>query len=280
MAWSQRRVGILFSTYRLSDVLESKQSDIKNTIDRINKDQFLISSDADIVENLLPTFEIKPLQLHEENKKLEQSEGKIDVSQSGDRNPFRDPGPILIESIIVKIEIPFSGDALLWQYLPDLRDLNPPNAEIIKDTVVITLEYPHDVDQNRFKIEITSTISSINRYINWQTTQIENYNNSLPSGIINVSESRRKVLQKHGSLAELLDIPMKVKNGAAPVKPIPVAKKFVRPLPQVPKTGLKPEPGINKTDFETIVSIIRGWGRSVEATPSGFAKYGITFWQC
>lgn len=263
---------LLFCSGDLSQALQSMLAKIPGYVEAIPKDQFLISSDTELIENIRPRLIANPLILHEDAKTMEQTEGKIDVSYNRNRNPFGDSGPIMVPSLKVVVEVPFDGDPDLWQMRPNQYDMSPPIADIRGNSLYITVELPHDENQEKFKQAIEGTLRSINQYVGYQLPMLDSYNESLERHISEAVHRRKTILKKSGELQDMLGIPMKTKGGAAPIKPVSIHSTHPKPLRTPPKTGVMPEPGISEDQFSVIQKVIRHWGRTAEGSPSGFSK--------
>ena len=115
-----RRTDYLFAEGDLGAVLRAVHEQIPGKIDQVPKDQFLASSEEELVNHFVSTLAIEPLELYEGRMELEQSETQVDVSGSPDRDwgfPGRS-GPLLVPGTEAKISIPFNGDIELWKLRP------------------------------------------------------------------------------------------------------------------------------------------------------------------
>ena len=109
-----RRNNLLFYSGDLGGVLRSQIALIPNRVDSIPKNQFLASSEEDILENIIAQVEIDPLVIYEDRMEQELRETKIDVSGSKERVFFGDRDPIYMDAAEITISVPFSGDPDLW----------------------------------------------------------------------------------------------------------------------------------------------------------------------
>lgn len=267
----------LFCDGDLDATLRAQIARVKELVDDVSRDQFLATSVDVLVDHIYSSMEISALHLHEEAMVMDQEETRVDVSKSHDRNPFRDPGPIYVSGIRVTIIIPFSGDAALWKLRTNCWQsvfptgiIRPPNADGV-GVLEIVLTQPSDENPEKLKQKLDDNLKSIRFYLQNQKQQIEQHNAALPNIIRQAVQVRRDRLQAHDGIAQALNIPLKRREGAPQVHPIPVQRKLVRPLPAPPRGGYKPEPGITDDDYEHILSVVRHEGRTFEATPATFA---------
>lgn len=274
---SSRDRNLLFSEYDLGGNLRAFVEKIPQDVDAIPEQQFLISSDDEILRSLVAHKTLTPLSLHEDHATMQQSETKIDVAGWRDRDwGYGRDGPLLIPGTNVTISIPFTGDPQLWKCKTSTWTTVLPHGEIrsgrggAAGELILSFSRPHDESPDAFKRMYDSELSTIRQYLSWSRTEIEAFNANLEKNIRPAIHARRERLKKHSGIADLLGIPIKTREGAPPVKPIRVEPRIVVPLPSVPKSGLKPEPGILDNLYESILSIIRHEGRTFETTPKTY----------
>ena len=275
MSGSGRDRNLLFFRDSLDDVLRQKQSEVNGAVNGIPKDQFMVSSDEEIITHLEASLFIDPIVLHEDRKTMEQSETQVDVSRDPNRF-FRDEtrGPFYIPGTRVDIDIPFSGSEWLFEWRTNPYSSVFPRAEVRNGVVRLTIRQPHDAEPESFKVKYERELDLIREYVARSANQIDAFNRTIAVHIQRAVDQRRERIGKHENLATLLDIPIASKPGAPTVTPVKVAVRKPTKLPRPPKTGLEPEPGISDESFEHILSFIRHQGRTFERTPRTFAKHG------
>lgn len=273
------RDNMLFHKGDLSATLRNQVVRIPTKVDAIPKDQFLSSSEEAIFENILAQIEVDPLVIYEDRMETEPRETKIDISGRKERIFFGDRGPIYVEGMEVTISIPFTGDPGLWDLCPDHRTSVFPRANIHQpkkdgigflDIVIAQLK---DEPANKIKSCFDEELERIRKYLKSQKGQIDSFNMSAPDHIRRAIKARMKRLKTYDGIVEMLGIPLKRREGAPLIEPIPIKRKLIRPLPPPPKSGFKPEPGITVQDYEHILSVIRHEGRTFEATPKTYAVH-------
>ncbi|MEW8000831.1 MAG: hypothetical protein AB2795_20000 [Candidatus Thiodiazotropha endolucinida] len=260
----------LFTERKLSDYIHLTLHSVQEKVDQIPKDQFLASSDHDLKEHLYQSLSIEPLTLHIDRSVMEQDETRINVQDYG--RAFTVPGTR------VDIEIPFTGQRLLWKFQPSTFTVNSPIAEVITDSqgqqvLLLSIQRRQHTDPAEFKDEYQQTLEKIQNYLEWLNRDIAGLNRQLPDYIDRAITARRERLEKHEGLSTMLNIPMKARDGVPPVEPIKVARRIVKPLPAPPDSGYQPEPGISDDIYEDILNMIRHEGRSFETTPHTFVKF-------
>lgn len=269
----------LFAEQDLADVLRATTQSIPKRVNQVGKDQFLASSDEQLVEHFFSELSVEHLVLHEDQRQMEQQETEVDVSGDFDRGLDDDlGGPKLIPGTRVTVTIPFTGDAELWKCKPNPCHFSFPLGKAIPPRrgecgyVVFTIEQAHDRPEEQFKQALDKFLNDTRDHIENQTRQIEAFNANLPKHIQQAATARRERLKRHEGLSQVLDIPLKPREGVPSIEPIRIEKKITKPLPPPPKSGFKPEPGITKELYEAILNITRHEGRTFETTPKTYAK--------
>lgn len=275
-----RRDNLLFHKGDLDGVLRSQIAQIPEKVDAIPKDQFLTPSEEDILENIIAQVEIDPLVIYEDRMEQEPRETKMDVSGSRERVFFGDRGPIYVDAVEITISIPFTGDPQLWELRPNHWTSVFPHGNIrrIKNNetgfLIMVFTQPKDEPTNKIKSCFDEELERVRKYLKSQKGQIVSFNASLPGYIKETIKARKEKLKTFDGIVGILGIPLKRREDLPLIEPIPIKRKFIRPLPPPPNSGFKPEPGIAVEDYEHILSVIRHEGRTFETTPKTYAVHG------
>jgi len=105
----------LFCQFDLDSELRERVLGVQKEVDSINKNTFLSTPTEVIADNVVSGLILEPLQLHIEN--MARSEAKeCDVDVTGDPHRYfsTDRGPHYVKGIRFSINIPFTGDSMLW----------------------------------------------------------------------------------------------------------------------------------------------------------------------
>ena len=264
----------LFAEADLDDQLRERQRQIAAKVDAIPEGQFLISSDQDVVEHVIPQLVVEPIMLQLDARTMSKAETKVDVS--GDPMRIFSPGrrgPFLIPGTRVNIDIPYTGEDWIFRYRTNPWSTVFPRAEVKRGSLRISISLPHDAEPELFKKSYDRELRLIGEYVDRARTQVAAYNESLETLVRQAVTHRRTRLGKHAGIADLLDIPLAAKGGAPSIAPVPIEIRRPPPLPVPPKTGLAPEPGITDETYERILHFIRHQGRTFERTPGTYALH-------
>jgi len=266
---------LLFFEEDLDAQLRARQQQVACAVDGIPKDQFLVSSDQELVEHVVSGLTVEPLVLREEAMTMTQNETQVDVSD----DPMRlfssgHSGPFYVPGTRVDIDIPFTGEEWIFRYRTNPWSLVFPRAEVQHNHLRLSISQPHDADPAQFKSISERELKLIREYVERAHKQVVGYNDSLPNLVQQSVNHRRDRLGRHDNIAALLDIPLATRSGAPSITPVKVEVRHPPALPNPPKTGLAPEPGITDESYEHILRFIRHQGRTFELTPSTYAVHG------
>lgn len=268
-------MGALFRQKNLDDELAKKEAGASFLVDKIKKEQFLISTDEEVMEFVKDHLFIERINLRENEKTMTQSETKVDVSQDRRRFFLGDhSGRYFLPGTRVDVDVPFDGESWIFECKTNPFPSIPPEGLIIGNVLRISVALPQDEAIEEFKLAVDRMLMMIKNSVNLANSQVDAFNGRIKNTIRRAIKDRRNRLKQQAGIAQLLDIPLAVRTGAPSI--VPVKLEIRRPplLPVPPKTGLAPEPGISDSTFEHILHFIRHQGRTFERMPSTFAVHG------
>lgn len=262
---------VLFHEGDLHATLEGQLAKAARLVDALQKDQFLNASDDAIIESLLDTLRVAPLEVH--RNAMTQETIETTVSRAGHFDRGRSHN---VPGFRVVIDLPFRGDSLLWKLQPNSYQSMWPRGEILSgngDGIVrLTLEVPTDTPPEQLKQEIDRQLRLIDFYVGAQRSQVDGANAQLHGKLRQAIASRRQRLLAQDSLAAVLGIPLKRSKYDVEVASLQMKRRIVRPLPPAPARGFAPEPGISDADYQHILKVIRHEGRTFEGAANTFVK--------
>ena len=268
----------LFYEGDLSNITRGLPEQVRKKVDEISKDQFLNTPEDDLVSHCIEVLQIEPLTIYKDRMEREHSETKVDVSGDFRRATCGD-GPCYISGIQITVSLPFTGDASLWRISPHDLFMSPrPLGHIISrqinsGIVYMNFEFPTDEQADQIKKRVEENLRYLENCIDRQRQEIDQYNNMLPNAVRQSVKSRRKRIEQHEKIAQILEIPLKRKAGVPDIAPLPIKKNIITPLPPPPTGGFKPEPGITDEVYLDILKILRHEGLTWEATPKTYSVH-------
>ena len=273
------RHNYLFRQGDLDAALREATQSIPAKVSKVPVEQFLASTNEELVEHILAQVQVEPLQIHEDQMLMERHETEVDVSGDQDRtfSAGRSGEPFLVPGTEVVIFIPFTGDMKLWSLRPSAYGELPPWGDVLPrgvdhpEILVLKITRPHDAPLDEFEKERNDLLQRIRFFLEHQRKDLEAFNDGLSLQIQNAINGRRRRLTKQEALTDVLGIPLRRREGAPSFEPIQVKRKITKPLPRQ-KPAEKLQPGISDELYEDILKLIRHVGRTYETVPGAFAK--------
>ncbi|NTU62333.1 MAG: hypothetical protein HGB05_02765 [Chloroflexi bacterium] len=209
------------------------EAHLKKTADRVNeipKDQFMVSSDDEIVEHIRSDALVEVIKLHDDAITMEQEEIRIDVSARRERDYYSESGPILVPGVRITVSIPFSGESRLWRLKPSQRptsfplgEIRPPGRDGVGFLDIILERSANDPGES-IKRELDWDVELVKRFIGYQAPEVYQCNDQIDNRIRQAIRARRERLEKQEGIAKLLNIPLKKKEGIPSIEPIELQK--------------------------------------------------------
>lgn len=273
------RVINLFSDYSLRESLDNIGGKASNHVNSIDESQFMESTDESLIAHVYSQYEVTPITLYEDRMTVDQHEVEADVSHDFRRAGGRRGQRVVVPGTRFIVEVPYVGDAKLWQCAPSTRSMAPPRAVVSSSAdgggfIKIIVEEPTDSlgDGERIKKDIDKTIQDIRVHLGRLNPELEKYNQNNHARIENAVKARRERLGQNRTVLAGLNIPIKRRDGAPSFEPLPIRQKDVKPLQTV--TAKPAEIGIASEVYEHILKVIRHVGRTFETTKGTYKKLG------
>lgn len=271
----------LFTHGNLADALEEHLKKAFGYVDQIPSAQFMVSTDEQIVQNVIAELEVVPLELHVDKKTLDREEAEVDVSHDQRRAFLDHEGPFYVPGTRFTISIPYTGQPELWNIAPGHFWVTNPRANVHQPdksgvgVIRIVIDHPADIaSPEPVQSLLNDTLRDIEQCLRAQRSEIERRNGELPGVIQQAIERRRRTLQQGNVVAAALNIPLRPRAGVPDVTAIPIKRKLKRPLPTPPGPGEPPQLGIADEDYEHILAVVRHEGRTFESTPATYRQLG------
>ena len=129
---------LLFFEEDLDAQLRGRQETVPEAVNRIPKDQFLISNDQELVDHVVAGLTVEPLVLCEDATIMSQNETQVDVSGDSMRMFIPDrSGPFYIPGTRVDIDIPFKGEEWIFRYRTNPWSSVFPRAEVRRGRAIV-----------------------------------------------------------------------------------------------------------------------------------------------
>lgn len=247
---------------------------IRKIVESWDKNKVLGASETDLIDCLVQEVTLDAPKLHpREYWRVASDEAKIDVSHD-----FRYAPPIHDRSIVVDgqritVEVPFDGDADLFDFRPSTRSnlvpqgrvsKNPPKLSITIEGVNLTAE--------GVKEEMRRALGNVNKYLGWCRGECEAWNSSAREEVTKILRQRKNRLLQQDDLVRQLGIGLKKRQDSDATFSVPVARKRrpVGRVPDTPREAFRPEPTVEEKDYEDILATISNLSMSIERSPTAF----------
>ena len=241
-------------------------------IEALENDYVLKAARAELEQYYISKVLITPLTLDADKHYIEDQAGtKIDVSHDYRRVSFRGER-VQVKGTMLRIAIPYTGDAGLWRIQPSTFSLSGyPELEIRDDVVIFCCSFPDDAPEpQRLKAEIERTIRSLSDAVAYLARDVDDHNKGAPRVIQMALE--QKLSKAKAALDAVADLGIPIKQRSAPDTFVAPVKRRKRPVsrPSVSNKKFAPEPVLDQVEFEHILRVLKSMSLVIERSPASF----------
>lgn len=240
----------LFTKFDLGAVLEARGLKAKEAVDSMNGEPLLNSNPESLCRELEEQFSISVPALKELGTQVDQQEASRGTE--------------------IKFFVPFEGDSELFFCKPSSFTLSPPIADVGERELI--LSYTRlDHDAEAVRAEYYRDVASIREYLEWQQSQVQQFNEGLRVKLRQWVTARRDRLLKDKGMVAALGFPMRRRVDAPQtyVTPTVRRKPAISAAPATVKP-FKPEPALDLAEYEHILSVISNMVHVMERSPHAF----------
>ncbi len=167
-------------------------------------------------------------------------------------------------------EIPFTGEPLIFKLRPSTFDSGPPYAQVAGSVLRFSIS-GRTLVAEEVKRELDSLLADVERYLGWHRVLWQNLEGSIRRDVGQAIQNRRDLLMRQkGSVAQLAGLGIKLREKPGDARtyvPPAVKQKLVPQLPPM-RAASPPDPALDRSQYETILGLLRGAGRSIEQSSS------------
>jgi len=261
---------LLFNSAQWHEFSEGVIGKATSDANRLDKAKFEANSKEQIIDHIVATYELEPIQLRVDEKDQDIVETKIDVTGNfGYVQPFMG-GRAETPGYKVIVHIPFSGTEILFNIQPTTHSLYNFSAEVFDGQLSFSQEFtqssatPESIEQ-----AINGEINQYETEISRLNNDLTGFNERLRSAATAAVERRYEQITKLDSIKTALKIPLQKTTNPSPLNQVKVAVKKIAPL-----SAKKDEPGayISDQDYEHILDSMRSAGASMESNRASESK--------
>lgn len=268
----QREMNHLFNDVDWFAVERSQRERMLSEIDSIEGNRLLNTSVDDLCAYFANTYSIDVPVLDEEGITADQQEVQIDVSRDPMRAIRDRSRPFHIAGTVVRITLPFKGEAEAFRIQPTTYTLNPPRAIVADGSITLSIEGTQ-LDAEQVRHAIDRELGSIKSSLSTLRENARTLNTQLPKLARERIERRRDKLLKDQNLVAALGFPLKERADAPRTYAAPQVKRRLAPrMPVASTAAYKPEPVLAMEDYEHILSVMTNMALVMERSPSAFTS--------
>lgn len=260
----------LFSTRPVREYLNRALDALAKEIDALPPANVTGSDIEQLIQYFIDKYTISVPTLDEARIEIDHRETKIDVSRDPQRIAFHiNPGkPAYVTGTSYTYHVPFSdGDSALFSLRSSTYSSNFPAAVVGENELRFTYEDPGH-DANRVSNEFANDLKSTKEFLARLDTDVQQYNQQLPTAARNRLTERRAKLTKDQAIVQTLGYPLRRRADAPNTYTVPIIKKKI-PLPPPARGPLEPHP-ISDESYEDILRIIQNMVVVMERSPAAF----------
>jgi len=254
----------LFSEQDGQATLRALVQQAEAEVDSLSEEQIRSTDPDALVQYFVDKYHADVPTLDLDNVAASDHEQDIEVEDPFGRGRMR------VKGSAFEFEIPFSGNGAIFRMRPNSYDYGPPYAEIRGQSVCFSI-VDRELTQDRIRREFETIRDSIQKYLAWHREIWQTLDGQIATAVRTRIEQRRVRLQKQNTLAGgLATLGIKLKEKASDPKTYvaPAIRQRIRPTLPPMKVATPPDPTLDQAQYESILALLRGAGRSIEQSSS------------
>lgn len=266
--YGRRKPNYLFHSNDGSVALRNQISTACEEISKLPEQRVLQSDPEELTAYFIQKYQVEIPTIDRSSIAATHHERDIEIYDQWDRQTRHVPGEAY------DFEIPFEGESVFFNLKPNTWDLSPPYADISGQCLRLTIS-GRALSSEKIKESLDSFLDSVDKYLSWHRQEWGGFEQQLSQAVRQNINSRREKLLKQKDVASQLSnlgIKLKEKTGDAKTYVPPAIKKKISPQLPPMRPSLPPDPTLDEKQYETILSLVRGAGRSIEQSSSRARK--------
>ncbi|QDG93869.1 hypothetical protein NIBR502774_14905 (plasmid) [Rhizobium sp. NIBRBAC000502774] len=259
----------LFCKVSSYQVREAQSKLVTTEIATIPEGRILNASIEDLVNYIFDKFVINVPELDVHNAAVDQSEAQVKVL--GFMYGLERGRSQSVPGMKVTLEIPYTGDQVLFSVQPSTFNMSPPRASVTATHLILVQSGPN-LDGDQVQRDFDRTINEIQENLDRLHKDLASFNSNLALMARTDIESRKAKLLSNQNLVSGLKFKLKQRPDAPKTYSSPIKRQTIEPrLPPVTSQAFKPEPVLPEEDYQNILKIIHDMTLVMERSPSSFA---------
>jgi len=205
---SYRDDELLFYKADMHAALESQRRAVASAVEEVSAKRIVDEPIEALVAELAAKLQINLPQLQEAEITVSPPR-EVSVDVSGDfRRAVYGRGPHMVKGTSVTFSVPFLGDRELFYVRPTTFDSAPPRAKLRGNVLEVTYSGT-DLGADDLKRRFAEFLSSVKKYLDWQSQSVTSFNNDLPKIAMERLSARKERLSQANDLVGSLGYKVK-----------------------------------------------------------------------
>jgi hypothetical protein len=153
--------------------------------------------------------------------------------------------PAVVPGLQVDLHIPYTGTQELFIVAPTQRTLNPPQALVHNDRLVLTVTTGGGDDPTQFQTVIERWEAELAKWIGWVNSDLDNLERSVREKVTAQLNRRRSLLNKGDQLLAALNISIRHVDADQALE-LPIRPRRVAPIRLASSSPSQRRPGVGR----------------------------------
>lgn len=264
--WGRYSPDPLFSSQGGFETQQALVERVGGEVDVLEEARILNTEPEALVHFYVDKYRVDVPVLDVENISASEHERQVQVWDHWD-NVMRD-----VPGVAFDIQVPFTGDASIFRIRPNQYDSGPPYAEVDERAGVLKFSVQdRALTAEKVKASIDETVGSIQKYLGWHRSFWGGFDQQVAAKAReHINRRRERLLQQKSVSSGLagMGIKLREKPGDTRTYAAPAIKQKLQPQMPPMKAAVAPDPTLDRGQYEMILGLVRGAGRSIEQSSS------------
>lgn len=252
---------ILFAGSRLSDYTHQYTLALHEEVYRTPDDEMLTVDTEAWATALGEAYAVHAPVLHPEGMEADEPVSEV--------VPW---GGYQAQATVVRLYVPFSGDANVFKYQPSKWTANPPEANLLDGTLQVSVVWTPDRPPPNVRETVAPHLARIEQYLAWSRHDCYMHNNGLDGYARGQIGNRADEIRQPRAVLHASGIPLRggggKRNITAAIRRRP-GRQHRGPGPAVPL-----DPVLGDKDYAHMLGVMRNQGDTMQRAPGAYAGMG------
>jgi hypothetical protein len=255
---------LYFNRTGMFAILDMQRKESDKAIDSIDTDTLLNTPTNDVVVDIVDKYKLEvPILSRDEAHMDPPREVTMTIQDYG--RTIHPTGTLLT------LHVPFTGDAGMFWVQPSTYDSGPPRGTLNGQELILRMRGTK-LEPAAVEKHFNSTLDVFERYFNWQRTSVDQFLTELTQRARQTIEARKARLLADRNMVASLPFRIKARGESTQTYVAPLKRKQMVFQRKAVSESFKPEPTLDEGDYQHILKVIEGMTRTMERSPSTFAK--------